>query len=345
MLIRSRRDFMRSALQAVGMAGAFGALGKFGEVNALAAGTDYKALVCIFLAGGNDGHNVVIPISTALQNYNVYSQARQSLAKPQASLIQIQNGADTYGLHPNMPEIAQLYSAGNAAVVANVGMLVQNITKQQYQSGNQALVPAQLFSHSDQTNQWQTAVPNGATSVGWGGTSEDALGSYNSGAQFSPITSTSGCGLFCTGQNTFAATIPVGGASLLQGATTSGRLAAFNSMLKFDNGLQLVTAANAIMQRGVGFSQALNAAIASAHINTVFPTSLLGQQLLTVAKIMQIQATLGIYRQVFFCQLGGFDTHGAELSAQDPLLQDLSQCVGAFYGALSNELGIPDKES
>lgn len=341
MLIRSRRDFLKAAVRSIGAAGALGALGKFGEMNALAGGTDYKALVCIFLAGGNDSHNMVIPVQTAQQNYNLYLQGRQSLALPQAGLRTINNGSDMYGLHPSMPELAQLYNNGNAAVVPNTGMLVKLISRAEYQSGNLAILPSQLFSHSDQTNQWQTAVPNGNTSVGWGGTSEDSLSSYNQGAAFSPITATSGCGLFCTGQQTFAATVPVGGASLLQGASGS-RLSAFQSMITFDNGLKLVQAANANLSRGVGFSQALNAAIATAKINTVFPGSLLGQQLLTVAKVMSIQQTLGIYRQVFFVQLGGFDTHGSQLPAQQQLLADLSQSVAQFYAA-TVEIGMPQK--
>ena len=114
-------------------------------------------------------------------------------------------------------------------------------------------------------------------------------------------------------------------------------------MLAFDNGLKLVQAANTIFNRGVGFSQALNAALGAAKINTAFPVSVLGQQLLTVAKVISIQSALGINRQVFFCQLGGFDTHGAQIGNQDPLLQDLSQSVNAFYTCLSQELGA-DKD-
>ena len=343
MLIRTRRDFMKAAVTSMG---ALGGLAKLGELNALASvSPNYKALVCIFLAGGNDSHNMVIPVTTALQNYNTYAQGRQTLALPQAGLQIIQNGADTYGLHPLMPEIAGLYTAGNAAVVANVGMLVQqNTTKATFQSQNLAVLPPQLFSHSDQTNQWQAAVPSTTAFLGWGGQLEDNLASYNTGAAFSPITATSGCGLFCTGQNTSAATVPVGGASLLQGATSASRLTAVNALMNFDNGLKLVTAANGIFNRGVGFSQALNAALATAKINTAFPATLIGAQLQTVAKIISVQSALSINRQVFFCQLGGFDTHGAQSGTQDPLLQQLSQAVGAFYTALSQEIGA-DKQT
>jgi uncharacterized protein (DUF1501 family) len=257
----------------------------------------------------------------------------------QGSLLPIANGGDTYGLHPLMPELQNLYNSGNAAIMANVGMLVQPTTRALYLNNNQAQLPTQLFSHSDQVNQWQSAIPNGTANTGWGGRVEDLLlPTYNSGASFSPVTSTSGCGLFCTGQQTYAATVPVGGASLLLGATTSTRLNAVQQLMTFDNGLKLVQAANTTFNRGVGFSNALNAALATAHVNTTFPATLIGSQLQTVAKIMSIRTALGIGRQVFFCQLGGFDTHSAQAGNQDPLLQQLSQALGQFYLA-TQEVG------
>lgn len=337
MLIRSRRDFVRAAVTSIGGLGAFG---KFGEMNALASGSaPYQALVCIFLAGGNDSHNMVIPVATAKQNYSVYQQARPTLAIGQGNLQIIPDGSDTYGLHPLMPEMANLYRAGNAAIMANVGMLVQPTTRQIFQSQNLAKLPAQLFSHSDQTNQWQAAIPNGSATTGWGGRVEDnLLPTYNASANFTPMTATSGCGLFCSGAQTFAATVPVGGASLLEGATSSYRLNAVQQLMQFDNGLKLVTAANAIFQRGVGFSTALTNALKTAMVNTPFPSTLIGQQLRTVAQIMSIRSALGIGRQIFFCQLGGFDTHSAQSPTQDPLLQQLSQAIGAFYTA-TQEVG------
>ena len=343
MIIRSRRNFLKGAL---GAAGALGAMGKFGEMAAWAANPsnqaqhDYQALVCINLAGGNDGHNVVFPITTAKQNYNLYAQGRQGLALPQLNAPTIHDGNDIYGLHPKLVEMKALYDAGAAAVVVNVGNLVQGITRSQYLTNNLALVPAQLFSHSDQANQWQSAVPNGSSPTGWGGRAEDLMAGVNANAAFSPITSTSGCGLFCTGQATYASTVPVGGASLLLGANGS-RMAAVQQLMTFDNGLKLVTAANANFSRGVGFSQALNAAISTAKVNTVFPASLLGQQLLTVAKIISIRAALGVKRQVFFCQLGGFDTHGTQLGDQDALLAALSPAIAQFYAA-TQELLVPN---
>ena len=332
MLIRTRREFFKTTLKSAAGFGAAGMLAKLSEMSALAAG-NYQALVCINLAGGNDGHNMVIPVTTAQQNYGAYQSARASLAIPQGSLLSINNGNDVYGLHPNMPEMKALYNSGKAAVVANVGTLVQPLTKQAYQSNNSALVPAQLFSHSDQTGQWQSAIPTGLASTGWGGRIEDALAANNAGASISPMTATTGCGLFCTGQQTFATTVPVGGASLLNNATGS-RLAGVQQLLSFDNGLQLVQAANGVFNRGIGFSQALNAALANAVVTTPFPANnVLGQQLQTVAKVMAVRAQLGVNRQIFFCSLGGFDTHSAQAGNQDPLLLQLSRAVDAFYKA------------
>jgi len=183
-------------------------MAKFGELNALAAGSGYQALVCIFLAGGNDGHNTVVPIATAQQNYNLYQQGRGPLAIAQPALLPIANGADTYGLHPNLVELQGLYNQGKAAVMANVGMLVQPLTRAAYQSNNGAIIPSQLFSHSDQTGQWQTAIPTGLGSTGWGGRMTDVLQAQNAGAIFPPISSVGGCGLFCTGVSTSPATVP-----------------------------------------------------------------------------------------------------------------------------------------
>jgi uncharacterized protein (DUF1501 family) len=333
MLIRSRRDFLKTAF---GAAAGMGALGKFGEMAAMAANPTnlasqpYQALVCIYLAGGNDCHNTVFPINTAKNTYNLYKQGRQTLALPSVGVPTINDGSDVYGLHPKLAQIGQLYNAGAAAVVANVGSLVQPLTKQQYQSNNLAILPQQLFSHSDQTSQWQSAIPNGSASTGWGGRMEDLMVPANANAKFSSITSTSGCGLFCNGAQTYASTVPVGGASLLVGAS-GNRLAAVQQLMTFDNGLKLVTAANAVYSRGVGFSNALNAAIGTAKVNTIFPNTLIGQQLLTVAKIISIRAALGITRQVFFCQLGGFDFHTNELTDQDNLLGQLSPALNQFY--------------
>src|SRR5580704_560399 len=205
MYIRSRRDFLKDTLRSVTALGAVGGMAKFGEMNALATGSNYQALVCVFLLGGNDGHNTVIPVATAQQNYSQYQQNRGGLAIPQSSLLPIANGGDTYGLHPSLPEMQGLYNQGKAAVLANVGMLVTPLTQAQYLTNNSLITPSALFSHSDQANQWQTAVPNGSAvsgfaSSGWGGRITDQLQTQNAGAVFPPVSSMGSCGLFCTGQ-------------------------------------------------------------------------------------------------------------------------------------------------
>ena len=221
-------------------------LAKFGEMNAFAAApSGYQALVCIYLAGGNDGHNMVIPISTAQQNYSLYQKNRQGLALPQHSLRIILDGNDSYGLHPAMPQIQGLYNQGKAAVLANVGNLVQPIDRAAFQSNNLAVVPGALFSHADQSSQWQTAIPNSLATSGWGGRIADSMQSQNSGAVFPPIATTGGCGLFCTGQQTYPATVP----PPYQGSTTPTGIATLTGvqnapstatgmqqLLTFDNG-------------------------------------------------------------------------------------------------------------
>jgi len=316
MLIRSRREFLRDAIRSVSAVGALGALTKFGEMNALAAGGPYQALVCIYLAGGNDGHNTVIPITTAQQNYSLYQAGRGGLALAQGSLLPINNGNDVYGLHPKLVEIQGLYNAGHAAVLANVGMLVQPIDRNAYNANNSAIIPNALFSHSDQQSQWQTSIPTGLGSTGWGGRLADAMQSMNTGATFPASTSTSGASLFLTGAQTFAANVPSGSPTLLN-VGNQARAVGLQQLLTFDNGLQLVQAGNGVLQRGVSYASALNAALQGVTLNTAFPANnQLATQLQTVARIIKVRGTLGLSRQIFFCQLGGFDTHGGQLAIQ-----------------------------
>jgi uncharacterized protein (DUF1501 family) len=350
MYIPSRRQFLRDGLRSVSALGAMSVLAKFGEMNALAAGTSgYQALVCIFLAGGNDGHNTVIPLTTAQQNYSLYAQGRQGLALAQGSLLPIMNGSDVYGLHPSMPELQSLYTQGKAAVLANVGNLVQPIDRNAYASNNSAIVPSALFSHSDQSSQWQSAIPNGIASSGWGGRITDLMQTQNAGAVFPPITTTSSCGLFCTGQQTFPATVPppiqgfpgVTGMATLNGiqnapATATG----MQQLLTFDNGLQLVQAGNGILTRGNNYAKTLTGLLQTSTLTTAFPAgNPLAAQLQTVANVMSVRGELGLTRQIFFCQLGSFDTHGQQLETQQVLLGQLSQAVLAFYEA-TVEMGL-----
>ncbi len=350
MMIRSRREFIRETVRSAAALGAAGVMSRFGQMNALAAtNPGYQALVCIFLSGGNDGHNTVIPISTAQQNYSLYAQGRQGLALAQASLLPIANGNDVYGLHPSMPEMQTLYNSGAMAVLANVGNLVQPLNRDAYATNNLALVPGQLFSHSDQMNQWQSAIPNGIASNGWGGRLADLMQSQNAGAIFPPVTNSADCGLFCTGQQTFPATVPpplsglpgvTGMATIVGVQNSSAPTAGVQQLLTFDNGLQLVQAANGIVTRGNNYATTLTGLLQTSSLTTVFPANNpLAAQLQTVANVMSVRSQLGLTRQIFFCDFGSFDTHGQQLETQQALLQQLSQAVLAFYEA-TQEMGI-----
>src|SRR5882762_8447753 len=171
----NRRNFMKHAGAITGTA----ALGQLGVIAARAATTgDYKALVCIFLAGGNDSNNMLVPIDTA--GYANYATVRSALALPQAQLLPLQEsgGVLRYGLHPSLPGMQALWSSGNLAVVANVGTLVQPLTRAQYLSSS-AQKPATLFSHIDQQHEWQSSISTGNASTGWGGRLADQFAALN----------------------------------------------------------------------------------------------------------------------------------------------------------------------
>jgi len=349
MFIRSRREFLRASVRSAAALGAGSVLAKFGEMSALAASQPgYQALVCIYLQGGNDGHNTIIPIATKLQNYAQYQKVRQGLALQQSTLHGILNGSDTYGLHPSLTEIQSLYNQGKAAVLANVGNLVTPIDRAAYLSNNLSILPTALFSHTDQTTQWQSAIPNSIASSGWGGRIADYMQPKNSSAIFPPISAMAGCGLFCNGKETLPATVPPpngsGGATGIAELTgvqfAPSTAAGMQQLVTFDNGLQLVQAGNAILTRGANYANTLSGLLKSSNITTPFPGSNpLAAQLQTVANVMSVRSELGLTRQIFFCQLAGFDTHGSQKATQQALLTQLSQAVAAFYTA-TQELGL-----
>jgi uncharacterized protein (DUF1501 family) len=350
MLIPSRRNFLNICCRSLASAGAAGLVSRFGMVNALAqtsCPTDYRALVCVFLLGGNDSNNLVIPISTPIGNpensYTVYSNVRKGLALAQNTLhpIAAANG-DQYALHPSMPELANLYTAKNLAVLANVGTLVAPITKAQYQAPG-ATVPSNLFSHSDQQQEWQSSIGQGLASTGWGGRVADLMQSCNS-SNFPMIVSVGGNSLFSTGAQTNPATVLPGQSLGLQGfdnsAAAQARLTAFQNLLTFDNGVAIVQADNTITKNGVDQGILLNQALTGiSALKTTFPNTTLGQQLQQVARIIQVRSGLGVRRQIFFTSLGGFDTHQQQLNDQTNNLLQVSQAMKALYDA-TVEMGV-----
>jgi len=349
----SRRDLFKLGFRALSAIGGASLAGRLSLVNAsaqtaAACPTDYKALVCVFLFGGNDCNNTVIPISTPKTNsnnsYANYATVRGGLALPQASLNMINTSqGDQYGLHPSLTEIAALYNnKKNVAILANVGTLVGPLTQAEY-LGNQGAIPLNLFSHLDQQTEWQTSIAQGFATTGWGGRLADAMQSCNTG-KLPIIVSVGGNALFATGGKTNPATVTPGQALGLQGFSTSAastaRMTAVTNLLGFDNGLALVGASNAIASSGVSQATVLSQALAGGKpLTTKFPATSLGGQLQEVANIINVRTALGMSRQIFFAFLGGFDTHDAELVDQAAGLQTVSQAMSAFYNA-TVEMGV-----
>lgn len=312
----------------------------FGFVDAMAAqaGGGYKALVCVFLNGGNDGNNVVIPNYTA--GYDQYfTQRNGSLGPtiPRASLLPITPpsiGLD-FGLHPSLPELKTLWDQQKMAIVSNVGTLTQPLTKAQYQAG--APRPRQLFSHSDQIAQHRSAISEYTAVTGWGGRMADRTGPLNPGGAIPMISSISGSTLFSTGTTTAPlvlgpAPTPLNLVLTLGGFTTAlddqARRTSMNQIRTMDLDSTLVRAASDLTQQAVAAADELSS---DPPLTAVFPNTSLGNQLRQVAKLMKFRTQLNMSRQIFFVQLQGFDTHTTQLSRQATLFAELSQAIKAFY--------------
>jgi uncharacterized protein (DUF1501 family) len=335
-----RRSFLFHAGALAGSA----ALGQLGVLAARAATAgDYKALVCIFLYGGNDSNNMLVPIDTA--GYAGYSKIRGGLALPQAGLLPLSEpgGVLRYGLHPALPSLQGLWNTGNLAVVANVGTLVQPLTKSQYLSSG-THKPSSLFSHIDQQHQWQASISNTSSNTGWGGRLADQMTALNVNATVPPMISTGGNNLFVTAAASQALVIPTSGSFGLKGfANTSAdtaRRSALAQLLGVDRSFDLTKAAEDVMTGALNSSAALNPLLSAtdATMTARFGglTSNFSKQLLAIAKVIEARATLGARRQVFLATLGSFDTHSNELNTQQTLYSDLDPALAAFHGAMSD---------
>jgi uncharacterized protein (DUF1501 family) len=342
----TRRDLLRMSCCIAGALGVAASYSRFGLINALAqAPATYQALVCIFLFGGNDANNLLIPTDTAgYANYLNYRGAVTSggLGLDQSTLLPIasktqQNGQTSFGLHPNLPEVQALYTSGKLAFLANVGPLSQPVTRAQYLAKSLP-VPANLFSHADQQNQWQSLELDGFYKTGWAGRLADNLASLNPGSMFPPITSVAGSAIFCTGQQTSPYAIIPGTTPGLTGfdgsASATARLQALQQLLTFDTGVSLIQSASSITSNSLADSKILSGALSSATpLATVFPATGIGNQLKQVAQLLSVRSALSLNRQVFFCSLGGFDTHSNQIAAQQTLYSQLSPAMNAFYNA------------
>jgi uncharacterized protein (DUF1501 family) len=341
----NRREFLRTTCCSAAAGFAAASFSRFGMVNALAqSATDYKALVCIFLFGGNDSNNMVIPFDTT--GYGAYKTARGGLALAQGSILPINppSQGKPFAFHPRFTGLQSLFNQQHAAVVANVGTLIQPTTRDQFrQRGVQ--VPINLFSHSDQEAQMQTAILDKVAETGWAGRTADKIQSAF-GGNFPIIISLAGTNIFCEGLVAQSIQSNGNATRLLSGfgggsAESTARLSALQSLLTFDTGLSLVQAASTTTGNAIQNGQTLATALATGTpLATVFPAnSGLSSQLQQVAKIIQVRAALGLQRQIFFVSMGGFDTHSDQLTQQDNLFNDLNQSLNAFYQA-TVEMGV-----
>ena len=353
----TRRQFLRQACcSAVGTIGIASALSQLRVMGAVAADSttvrnaaaalpaDYKALVCLFLNGGNDGNSVIIPSDTS--SYNAYAAARGLLAVDRAQLLPItpRTYADgrSYALHPALSEIRTLMTQGKAACLANVGTLVRPTTLAQYRARTN--LPPQLFSHSDQQLQWQSSVPDQPFETGWGGRLADIVDSLNTNNQISMSLSLSGTNRFQIGKKNLQYAVSPGGAITLSGYNSSGgandfRYTAVKAMMGDPQSNLLNDVLAGTTKSAIEDSEVLAAALRSAPaLKTVFPSTPTARRLAMVAKLVSVAPTLGLKRQVFFVQLVGYDLHGGQAVGHGPLLRELSGAIGAFYDA-TVELG------
>jgi uncharacterized protein (DUF1501 family) len=339
---KSRRSFLGAA----SMLAAGNALGlkPFGVLNALAQTTsDYKALVCVFMTGGNDANNMLIPFDTA--GYQNYSTLRGPLALAQNTLLQL-SPQPQFALHPSLPEVQSLFNKGNAAFLANVGTLMQPTTKAQY-AANAVITPSNLFSHPDQQSEWYSQMQNTNTSSGWAGRLADKLNTqYNPGALVPMIASINGDALFCNGAQTSPVDVSSNGPTSVycsDHSYCSSRMQTAQQLSLLSSGAALVQADNAITTNSYNYNAVLVNALGSASpLRTAFPSNPFGAQLQEVANLIQVRAALGVKRQIFFVGYGNFDTHGGQLETQASLLTEVSSALGAFYQALE-EMNLTDQ--
>lgn len=341
----SRREFLRkTACAAVGYGAMSSAVLDLCTMSALAQSGGYKALVCVFLFGGNDANNMLVPLAGS--DYTAYAAARGAIALPQATLlplaVQNANGR-AYAFHPSLAALQPLFDQGRVAALCNTGPLVAPLTRAEYLARTKA-VPRALFSHSDQQIIWQTSVPDGQVATGWGGRMADLLYPLNGNNSVSMSISIGGTNRFQVGETVFQYQVGTSGPVSLSNyqapPSTQAESRAIDRILARQYPNVFESEYRAVTRTAIDNDLRLRGALASAPaLATVFPTTRLASQLRMVARLIQIRASLGVSRQVYFCSSGGYDTHGDQLVDQSALLRELGDAMAAFYAA-TIELGV-----
>lgn len=342
-----RRDFIQRALCATAASAMFTSFaGKLSIAHAAATsgrrllGTDYRALVCVYLYGGNDAFNMMVPTSST--EYAQYQAARGGLALPQASLLTLNPsvapiGGGSFGLSPSMPLLRNLFNQAQSplAITANVGPLLYPITKAQYQAGS-VPVPAQLFSHSDQTVTWQRPNADAQDRRGWGGRLADMFYQTNTNQQLSMNISIDGENVFQAGDNVIPYFVGQGGAQGVDFVQpwNPDRRAVFLALRDAAHGNALQRQYASVMRRSMDNEVMINDALdAESPLATTFPDTHLGRQLQMIARLINVRSALQMQRQIFFVGLGGFDTHDNQLADQADQLSELDGALAAFHAA------------
>ncbi|MEM9255818.1 MAG: DUF1501 domain-containing protein [Pseudomonadota bacterium] len=364
--MQNRRAFIQSMLSAPLVLAGAGAVGGLAASRTMAANTaDYRALVCVFLFGGMDCHDTVLPSS--IPDYADYAAIRATLLDAYAALpggstrsldallplgdLGQTGGVGGFALPPQLGGLHDLYRSGRAAIVGNVGPLVEPTDRASFNSGA-ARLPVRLFSHNDQQSTWMSFAPEGSQ-LGWGGLFGDAATRSGANAQriFSQI-SLAGNAVFLTGQDVSPYQISANGVPsirLISAASSSltpslqqemrDHFRAVGSLRDNLFEQDLIDLSRVSLDANDSLDRALQGA---SGLDTVFPATALGGQLRKVAETIDLRDTLGARRQVFFVALGGFDTHSAQANDLPALQQDIGDSIAAFYTA-TEELGVADQ--
>lgn len=344
----SRRKFLRQlgVATALGFTSPLSSMAKFKSMNAIMSSPppppfgNYKAIVCIFLHGGNDSYNMLIP--NTLTEYNHYYNTRSNLAILQPDLLPI--GSGDFGLNPAMPDVRDMYNAGDLAFFANIGTMVEPTTVAQYYSGS-AQLPLGLFSHLDQYNHWQSARPHQRVTKGWGGYMADLLGYTNSNHTISMNVSLSGTNIFQNGatstpfsMNNNGPTLPIN--HYAEYGHNQARREAVDTLLNYTFGDPFQNTYAGVLHdsitAGAEFKEALDAV---PEFVTAFSDERLSEELKIIAKTIAVRETLGFERQIFFVRYGGWDHHDALITSQASMLNVVNDALLSFKNVL-NELGV-----
>ena len=352
----SRRAFLKWQMAAaLGSSSIFPLLGNLSSAQAASIGGEYKALVCVFLLGGNDSFNMIVPRNSSA--HADYAAVRRSLAINRDSLLSISpasyNDGNSYGFHPGMPEARQLFQENKLSILANVGMLAEPITKEQYEKKTKR-TPPNLFSHADQQDLWMKAKAsnNPADSFGWAGRMTDLMYPNPELAPKPAVNlTTRPPNLWQTGIKNSPYEVSVDGVRPLVFPRHSGEYSmeqAYRDItdLSVSNNHTLVSHFADVQERSDALTELINTALVTApKFSTAFPqVETLGKQLEMVAKLIAVRNNLdsNITRQVYFVGLGGWDTHDNQRGRHQGLLQHLSKSLHAFNSALE-ELGLDNQ--